>query len=618
MAQVVRQGEINLAALKANDVYVLVAEPANTSLRGVETGIVGLVGTASWGPLNTPKRLGNATDDARIFGVMRDAAHDLPTDAFILRGNRVPVIVGVRVSDGTDAKATAPLTSASKATVTIGGTFKAGDVVTVTVGGVATAYTVKAADTDLAGAAAAIAVALNSNLAFTALATAAADGAVVKLVAKNASNAITLTAAVTGTLPTTTATASGATFANGGTDVGTFEARYSGLGGDELEYEFAVSATSTAAAPLWDVTLVRPSVSGSETFTALPEATLGASLVAALQNGQGPRRGPSELAWFTPGATPNVAPVQVATSFTGGANGDANLTAGQQLGTNLAIPATGMYALKGQGVQKMGLCGLTDTSTFATQLAFAKQIGTGVAISLPPNMTSAAAIALKKALGIADYVAWMAKDWVQFLDPVNNTLRLVPPTAFVLGRIASLTPDQSPGNKPIELVVATERSLADMPYSPDEIGMLTEAGILFITNPVPGGAYWGLAHGLNTSANAATNGIEYTNMTHFLSYSLAGGFGEFIDQNQTERLDDPLRAQASRKLNSFLFDLGPKGSGLVEDYSVDMSFGDGKVNTAQSVRDGFMRAVVRVKYKSVVRFFVVTLIGGKTVDVKVQ
>ena len=617
MAQVVRQGEINLAALKANGVYVLVAEPANTSLQGVETGIVGLVGTASWGPINTPKRLGSQNDDARIFGVMRDAPHDLPTDAFILRGNRVPVIVGVRVTDGTDAKSLAQLSSASSADVTLGGDFHAGDVIAVTVAGVTVEYAAKTADATLAGVAEALAVALNSNLAFSAVATAFADGAKVKLVAKTVSNAITLVAAVTGEDATITATASGATFSGGGVDLGDYVALYSGLEGDGIEIEHSVNANSTAANPLWDVTIVRPSVAASETFTALPEATFGAALVAALQNGQGPSRGPSELVRFVPDSGAAAAPPsQVAFKLSGGANGDASLTSGQQLGTNLAIPATGMYALKGQGVQKMGLCGLTDTATFATQVAFAKQIGTGVLLACPPNMTTAAAIALKKALGIADYVAWLAKDWVQFLDPVNNTLRLVPPTAFALGRIASLTPDQSPGNKPIELVVATERSLADMPYSDDEAGLLTDAGILFITNPVPGGAYWGLAHGLNTSANSATNGIEYTNMTHFLAYSLAGGFGEFIDKNQTTRNDDPLRAQASRKFNSFLF--GLKQDGLIEDYSVDMSFGEGKVNTAQSVRDGFMKAIVRVQYKSVVRFFVVTLIGGKTVDVKVQ
>ena len=49
-----------------------------------------------------------------------------------------------------------------------------------------------------------------------------------------------------------------------------------------------------------------------------------------------------------------------------------------------------------------------------------------------------------------------------------------------------------------------------------------------------------------------------------------------------------------------------------------MSYGTGKVNTPDSVKDGFMIAVVRVVYKSVVRYFIVTLIGGKTVDVAIR
>ena len=39
------------------------------------------------------------------------------------------------------------------------------------------------------------------------------------------------------------------------------------------------------------------------------------------------------------------------------------------------------------------------------------------------------------------------KDWIYFYDPVNNTTRLVPPTAFVGGMVATLSPEQGWGNK---------------------------------------------------------------------------------------------------------------------------------------------------------------------------
>jgi hypothetical protein len=302
----------------------------------------------------------------------------------------------------------------------------------------------------------------------------------------------------------------------------------------------------------------------------------------------------------------------------GGLNGDTALTSSQQLGTPFALPATGMYALVGTGVQKLGLCGNTDTSIWTTLLTFALQIGAGVALCYPPNTTTAAAIALKASVGVDSYAGWLFKDWVQYLDTVNGQYRLVSPMPFALGRIASLTPEQSPGNKTIGLVKATERTLANSPYSPAEMGVLTAAGINFITNQCPGGTFFGLRHGLNSSSNSAIADIPYTNVTNFLAYSFAGSFGEFIEQNQTTRSDDPIRAAASQKLSKFLLKL--KKNGTIEDYSVDMSYSDtgSATNTRDSVTSGFMNAIVRVQYKSVIRFFVVTLIGGKTVNVSIQ
>lgn len=611
------QGELNLAALKANDTYILVQTPTSTSIQGVETGIAGLVGTASWGPMNTPKRFGSPAAAVRMFGQAKNKAKDMPSDIALLFAQRVPVIVGVRVGDGTEDKATEALVSASRGTVAIAGTFHAGDVITITFNGVAYAYTVVAGDTNLAGVAVSIANALNGNRGFRAVATARVSGAVITIVALANNDALTLVTAVTGTDNTITATRSAATLDNGGDDIGTFTALYYGTDGNLLSHTFEPNVDSTGAVPKWDLTLtLNGGVTTSERFVGLTESTLAADIVSALTNGQGPSRGPSTIARFTAGAVGTVAPVAAGT-FTGGTNGDSSLTSSQQLGTDQAIPRTGMYALKDNGVQVMFLCGNTDSTTWVTQLGFAKKIGALVVLSMAANLTSEQAVALKKSAGIANEYAAMIKDYCQYLDTVNSVYRLVPPAVFAAGRITSLTPEQSPGNKPVESVVATERTIADQPYDLDERGMLTAAGILFITNPVPAGNFFGLAHGLNTSANSAINGIEWPRMTNFLAYSLVGAFGEFIDQNQTTRKDDPVRAAAKTKLLNFFSDL--KRNGLIEDFKVNMEYSEAgeTPNTKQSVRDGFMKALVAVQYKSVVRFFLVTLIGGKTVDVQV-
>lgn len=111
---------------------------------------------------------------------------------------------------------------AAAQTVTIGGTFAAGGVITLKADPgdgnlLPVSYTVVAGDTTLNGAAASLAAALNANAAFAAAFTAAAAAAVVTVTAKRKGpgmngKAFTLTTATMGTL---TATAGAATFAGG-------------------------------------------------------------------------------------------------------------------------------------------------------------------------------------------------------------------------------------------------------------------------------------------------------------------------------------------------------------------------------------------------------------------
>ncbi len=612
-------GSLNLASLVVDDVYVVVSPPASTSVKGVDTGIVGLVGTASWGPLNQAISVGSPSELVSNCGPISMGARDLVTDALIQLQHGIGSLRVVRVSDGTDAKATGSLVTAAKGTVTIAGTFHAGDIITVTVGGVATAYTVVAGDTNVAGIAASLATALNSNSAFSAIAYATVAAAVVTIVSK-ALNTTTLTSAVSGAGATVTATASGATLTGGGTAIGTLTGLFSGTDGNNISATATRSAGWSATTPLWDVRVSRAGdAPSSEVYSNIPESTFAASLVTALANGQNTSRGPSDLVRFTAGA--GTGPIaQASVPLTGGSNGATNATTAQQIGSNATIPETGMYALQGQGVQHLFLCGAgsADSTGWSATEAFGKSIGAQTYEAFPASTTTAAAVAAKRAAGIdSEYTHW-SKDWVQFFDTKNNQLRFATPAAYSCARKASLTPEQSPGNKPMVGVTATERTLAKQPYTPNELKQLMDAGIAVITNPCPGGNFFGLRHGLNGSSDPAKNGMEYTSMTNFLAYSFNQSFGQFIERVQSAEANDPCREEAEMALISFLAELKSPTVRMIQDFSVDMSFGPGKVNTPQSVSDGFMKAVVRVKYLGIVRFFVITLIGGKTVDVAIS
>ena len=57
---------------------------------------------------------------------------------------------------------------------------------------------------------------------------------------------------------------------------------------------------------------------------------------------------------------------------------------------------------------------------------------------------------------------------------------------------------------------------------------LLGAGIDVIANPQPGGNFWGVRGGHNSSSNAATNGDNYTRLTNYIAATLAAGMGQYV------------------------------------------------------------------------------------------
>jgi hypothetical protein len=104
---VVQQGSINTTALIVPDLYVQIVPPQVTLLNGLPTNILGVVGTATWGPVNAPTIVGSMADYARLFGGLQARKYDMGTAvaAAVLQGaNNFRC---VRVTDGTDTAASA-------------------------------------------------------------------------------------------------------------------------------------------------------------------------------------------------------------------------------------------------------------------------------------------------------------------------------------------------------------------------------------------------------------------------------------------------------------------------------------------------------------------------------
>lgn len=100
-----QQGALNTTALVVPDLYVQIVAPQNLVINGVPTNILGMVGSACWGPVNEPVTLASMSDYARIFGGVAARKFDLGTALATAVQQGASAFRCVRVTDGTDAVA---------------------------------------------------------------------------------------------------------------------------------------------------------------------------------------------------------------------------------------------------------------------------------------------------------------------------------------------------------------------------------------------------------------------------------------------------------------------------------------------------------------------------------
>jgi uncharacterized protein len=105
MAQIVQQNTLNLTGLIVPDLYVVIQTPQQLTLNGVPTNVIGVVGTAQWGPVNQPAIFGTASQYAQTFGAIQNRRYDMGTPVMTAIQQGAQAFVGVRVTDGTDAAA---------------------------------------------------------------------------------------------------------------------------------------------------------------------------------------------------------------------------------------------------------------------------------------------------------------------------------------------------------------------------------------------------------------------------------------------------------------------------------------------------------------------------------
>jgi hypothetical protein len=397
----------------------------------------------------------------------------------------------------------------------------------------------------------------------------------------------------------------------------TLTARYSGTLGNSIQAAVGIgSANGTSK-----ITIAMPGQS-PEVYDNIAGAgnALWLAMAAAINNGNSVQRGKSQLVVASAGVG-TTAPAVATTTLSGGTDGAATITGTVLLGVD-GVSRTGMYAWRGAGISVGMLADCDDSTTWATQVAFGLSegiymIGTGPAGDTVGDGTTTGAAYTKKNLGIDSYAfKLLFGDWVYWLDTVNSVTRLVSPQAFCAGLLANLSPASSGLNKQVQGVVGTQRSAQNKVYSSAELTILGQAGLDLTCNPVPGGAYFGMRFGRNSSSNASIRGDNYTRMTNFLAATLNAGMGGYVGLLQSQSPDDTLRPNVKATLDNFLQGLkqptAASQNGMIDSYSTKCDLGN---NLPSAIAAGNLTANATVRYLSVVENFVINLQGGQNVQV---
>ena len=398
-----------------------------------------------------------------------------------------------------------------------------------------------------------------------------------------------------------------------------FTALYTGSYGNNLSLVFSVGS----AANSWRLTVAMPGVN-PEIYDNIAgnETIFWGNVVNAVNNGNGPLRGSSQLIVATNlgGASAIVAGTYSFSSGSPGTDGATSVRAATLIGVD-TLPRRGMYALRSQGCSIGLLADADDATQWSTQVTFGLSESIYMIMTGPAGDDIANAVTMIAEAGVDSYAAkLMFGDWVYWYDQANALTRLVSPQGFVAGRLGNLSPEQSSLNKPLYGVIGTQKSGQPgsgtaTTYASADLQALLGAGIDVITNPQPGGAYWGVRGGFNTSSNIATNGDNYTRLTNYIANTLASGMGAYVGQIVNSTLFQNIRSTLLAFLNGLL------SQGMLGSTNGEVPFTvvcNDTNNPPSRTALGYVQADVQVQYQAINEKFIVNVQGGQTVQVSVQ
>lgn len=102
---IVAAGSLNTTALVVPDLYVQVVPPQVLNLNGVPTNVIGVVGSASWGPVGQALIVSDSASYVAAYGYIQARRYDLGTPIATAIQQGANNFRAVRVTDGSDTAA---------------------------------------------------------------------------------------------------------------------------------------------------------------------------------------------------------------------------------------------------------------------------------------------------------------------------------------------------------------------------------------------------------------------------------------------------------------------------------------------------------------------------------
>ena len=662
---VLPQGNLNTTALTVPDLYIQIVAPQNAFINGIPTNILGMVGTASWGPTNSPVVIGNLTQYVSNFGPVLTNTFDMGTHVAVACLQYANNFRCVRVSDGTDAAATINIIDTVTSTNITGIILSAlytgtvGNTVSAVIstgtsstnstptfkltislpGGVPEIYDniggtgqtlwqnmVNAVNLGLSGirGPSQICVASLGNGigsltvgdagSYTTLPTLSFSGG-------GGGTGVTATVLAGGLVPT--AIAAGGTgyvigdkiTLAGGTNTQPCILQVATVSSGAVATVTVFQAGSYSAIPSNPVAQASTTGSGTGATFTMAWGLIGATITAS---GTGYTSVPTVTVstgagTFTANVGSQNAPKVQSYTLAGGTNGISGVTASTLIGLDTA-PRKGMYALRNTGCSVIDLCDHSVSTDWTTIVAYGVSEGSYMIETAPAGQSVATTLTNLQTAGVDSYaISVIVGDWVYWNDPYNNQLRLISPQGFKAGLLTALSPQFSALNQPLNGITGTQTSYAQQTYSNAQLQAIAAARLDVITNPSPGGSFFSFRFGRNASSNAVINGDNYTRMTNYIAYSLNAVMGSYVGQLQSRTTQ--LNAQTT--LSAFLANL--QAQNMIGNIAGGPAFQvviDSSNNPPSQVALGYMVASVKVVYLSVIAYFVINLQGGQSVTIQ--